>query len=1206
MSNYLKELSKKWNANGRTPSWKTFMKAESRRLRGLSPKKPNIYKLAKENRKSGQSWSEAVKVASKIIKSKYSNSMKKPSSSKPKVQKNKAVKKNTNDIKLYHISDILPESFEEGQSITLTEKFDLAGAHTIKDSGYCDIDRVRGLQHYINSSKRYDEENNSIKIKYEIGEIGRVYPSHNGESIHSQVFQWAETKKYLCGKLYADVDMKNAHPVLLQQLMEYHGLDTKYINYYNSHREVLLKRIMKRNNITRKEAKTLILKCMYNTDDAITRTIEGKSRIILEETTDTKTGKKIRKYGKKVKLPASVRNFLIQMKYNRLKLLFKYDCAFELQAIGSNNKKNIKREKKGWSPKEMYNLFGSAYSHMGQHLERICLLACVKFFQSKDLEVGALIYDGFHVLKDSRLTPSLLKECSKYVYDNTGFKIELDIKQFKGEEDKSKLKNLIRFDELAGLENISNLSCKRINKQYLTKLNKKDRAGCDLYKHVKEDTITIVKSYTGSGKTCLMEKLIEANRNDSRDYKVLVFASRVTLVDELVNKFGLKHYNKCKEDGLDEVYQLDSISHVPMHKLNEPFVLLIDEVASLCAHFLNGMKTMTQNRRKFVCKFQEIINHKNCRMVLGCDKNTNTGTIKFFRDLSNKQICLWNNVYCKEKPVPVNVYHNKSKIVKTMINMLNNGDNVYLCSNRNSTFFEKVVYPVIKEVGLDESEYLIYASNHGEKNVDVSKWAGKRLVATTPSIIYGIDCKNQFHIFGMYYCFGDQMDAMAMNQQINRERDPSSINLMIEDLKPEKIYNSPEDVKKDLGMDELYPLGLSTPVDEALKNLFFYETYRQSHHLNTKVHLLDLLRQKGYTNITHIIDDGLKIDSPELYKIATQLKPANSRINLSKYSNIRLIEYIKRKDASKLPESCKSGIEDVDYVDILKNKYDNREDDKLCEDIDQKLDLFNLRDSIIEDHTELQVKRDECLKVLENLKFNSFKFSSLLLFNHFVKDNCKDLLMKYEDKNEYYLQNDDILEGTCKSDSFKLFLLAKLRRDFLGIDYKDINTELSENMVINSLTESNMNESINIDDTFRKAFIKVFKIRSKNRMNNDRLTWSCFYLRKLKTVLSGLSVFGKAGCGNKMIDGKRITVPVWNPTIVEYYLKVINFRDEVNKIKKDNRFEFYDHYEFDDEDNFVGVDEHGDRVVDDEDVPSNKEIRIYDADTETHHYLVSV
>ena len=60
---------------------------------------------------------------------------------------------------------------------------------------------------------------------------------------------------------------------------------------------------------------------------------------------------------------------------------------------------------------------------------------------------------------------------------------------------------------------------------------------------------------------------------------------------------------------------------------------------------------------------------------------------------------------------------------------------------------------------------------------------------------------------------------------------------------------------------------------QPLTELFFYEEYRKSNHINIRHHVLDLLRQKGYTNIKFVIDDCKKIDhmNPKQY-LETKIK----------------------------------------------------------------------------------------------------------------------------------------------------------------------------------------------------------------------------------------------------------------------------------------------------------------------------------------------
>ena len=82
------------------------------------------------------------------------------------------------------------------------------------------------------------------------------------------------------------------------------------------------------------------------------------------------------------------------------------------------------------------------------------------------------------------------------------------------------------------------------------------------------------------------------------EYEIISLVSRMSLADSHITEFELVNYRTTTNHGLNEVYQLDSLDKVD--NLNKPFILLIDEIASLCSHFLNTMKKMSNNRIPFV------------------------------------------------------------------------------------------------------------------------------------------------------------------------------------------------------------------------------------------------------------------------------------------------------------------------------------------------------------------------------------------------------------------------------------------------------------------------------------------------------------------------------------------------------------------------------------------------------------------------------
>ena len=90
-------------------------------------------------------------------------------------------------------------------------------------------------------------------------DIGRVYP-HKSLSLCAVR---REIRHTLAGQHYYDIDMENAHPVILQQIAFNEGVECKYLTAYVQHREELLADIMDTYQVSRDQAKKLIIRICY-------------------------------------------------------------------------------------------------------------------------------------------------------------------------------------------------------------------------------------------------------------------------------------------------------------------------------------------------------------------------------------------------------------------------------------------------------------------------------------------------------------------------------------------------------------------------------------------------------------------------------------------------------------------------------------------------------------------------------------------------------------------------------------------------------------------------------------------------------------------------------------------------------------------------------------------------------------------------------
>lgn len=985
------------------------------------------------------------------------------------------------------IENILPSNNQYTEYIKKTELFDVKAMYSHIYSGYVDIDYANELLDYVNRSIIFDKKSyiNAITVTYEIPYIGRlkpfIYDEKQIKSVKTQTNHWNYTKYEICRNLYNDIDIVNCQSTLLEQLMQYNNLETKHISQFNKKREKILKDLMAKNNSSRKDAKKLIITLTYASEHDIIKQLKSKN------------------------ISKIINSYVLQMLKNRKVLLERYP-QFKEESIKRHQDDNY------------YNLEGSAYALLGQTLERYCLLAINDFFIKNNREVGALIHDGVHLLKKQTNLEDL-KKCEAYVYSKTKFNIKLKIKSF--EEPIERL-NKIHFNTLTVKED-DKFMIKPLNVQYLTKLQKNNvdintnfgqldnnDTGYPLENDIEETKINLILSYTGSAKTQCTKNVTKRFSN----YKILSLVSRVSLADMHATEFDIVSYKKASIHGLDEVYQTDSIDKI--NNINEPYILIIDEIASLCSHFLNNMNKMSNNRILFVKKFADLINNENCKLVMGVDANINDGTITFLKELSNKQIILYYNKFTIERKAPVNVYHNKINCVNNVIKFINNGEKVFLASNMNNEFKRQVVDVVIRNCNLTKNDYLLYSGDEGEKKIDTKLWQYKKLIVATPSIIYGCDSNYKFHVFGFYYK-GLHFDAMDINQQLNRERQPSSINLYIEDMRSTPYITLEDTIKNSKSdMNITYSIKMLEILEyiKALRNLFYYEEYRKSYHNNLSHHVLDLLRSKGYTNINHIIDKCIDNNLKPLSKLCFQ-----SKINEQYATGI-----IDNKKSNDITDKLQ--IFKLDYFD----KEFNDENNWYSYDDNVKQTYLN----IITNHM--------------NVFTNTKKFRQLLTYciyknNMLVLDKSSDTL----NGKIYNLNNFDIPELILKSTKYKFQLLSEL---------KDI-LQLITGQECKQITSKNFNDKINISNELIKNIIKAFNYRGQ-LFELNRVNLTSFYMSKMRQLLGDCITNQNKNkkvtiTSEKGSIHKKYSINTWNDELIKLYDSICDIPKYYNQYLKNNK-----------------------------------------------------
>ena len=241
--------------------------------------------------------------------------------------------------------------------------------------------------------------------------IGRVY-ADLGLSLQ---FFSKRIRHSLAKDLYHDIDMVNAHPVILLQLCQEKNWEAPQLERYVKQREQILREVMDAFKVSRKQAKELFLRLMYG----------GSTKYWMQD----------ERIVGSASVPKFVAIFERELKCLQQRIWDEYPEIREI-AKKSGCKKRL-FEQLGWNKSQATRFLkskgcqkGSCMSLVLQQREHKILMAMTEFFQAKDWEVGVFVFDGLMLSKQEgrNVTPGLLQECEQFVQQETGWPVRLEEK----------------------------------------------------------------------------------------------------------------------------------------------------------------------------------------------------------------------------------------------------------------------------------------------------------------------------------------------------------------------------------------------------------------------------------------------------------------------------------------------------------------------------------------------------------------------------------------------------------------------------------------------------------------------------------------------------------------------------------------------------------------------------------------------------------
>lgn len=475
----------------------------------------------------------------------------------------------------------------------------------------------------------------------------------------------------------------------------------------------------------------------------------------------------------------------------------------------------------------------------------------------------------------------------------------------------------IKYEPIQQFRNTNKFKTVKISEKYVN-TNHID----EMLKH----KVIMLKSPTNTGKTTLFKHyLTELNKYDPT-HKILSTVSRVCMVQKQIHDFktigfDMKSYKNKTFNSLKMICQVDSLITLDSY-LYKDCVLFLDEINSICSYFTS--ETLKSKRCKVFDQFCLLI--KNAKYIFACDADISDMSLQFiytlrkqnYHDIVNKDmVFFWNdikNIKNKTAVIYDDVNTLKSEIFD--INFKNNKPFIVACDSK--TEIDKLVeeskkYCFTNQLLERPKDILVYSAEDGDSNdfADLNnKWKNK-FVFFTPKIIYGLDFNSiPTDVYGLF--FNRSINAAQMAQQLIRCRNPDNVKIYIKNSRRRIRFHNINEIPNTLDdkiklVEEL--LGQRAPhFNRTFIDLYimiiYYDGILRS---RPKYHLLDLLKQKGFTisynKVETQVNDGNILDIKNRLK-TTQDADINEIMNFIKNSN-KKINIRQKNKYEKIIRRCK-------------------------------------------------------------------------------------------------------------------------------------------------------------------------------------------------------------------------------------------------------------------------------------------------------------
>lgn len=620
-----------------------------------------------------------------------------------------------------------------------------------------------------------------VKVTYNQKDGKGRYFADGGLSLQSLK---REVRHTIAGEYYDDVDMVNAHPVILRHICNTNNIECPYLDTYVENRDKIL------------------------TDTGLSRDDAKKLYLIIVNSNDIDV-KPVNKH---------MKGFKKEMKsiHEKLYQLNKKEADIHIQ----------KRKLKG----KTENMKASYVNSLMCQLENTLLMSIMKYYGNPADCV--LCFDGIMLRKGKRKS---IKSCMKRLQKKHNIDMKLKVKAMDecldlsgyDDPDPTDLIDNRAYTVCKEMPTFTRKPSKTFNRPYVSKSLKKS------YFTIRKKHNIVVKSDTGTGKTTAFWQYI---KDSKAKLNFLSIGSRISLCDEQFKTFsknGLDciHYNHTFakfKTGDNIIMQLDSIYRLRDLDFSK-YVLYLDEFAFLIEYLLTSD---TMNERRIVCMRLLIKCIRECKRFVCTDADIGNICLTFL-DLIGVDYVFHQNRYKHCQNVEAVELGTHALIVEKIKSL----DKFLVCTDSKTE-------AIGLSQELNDSSVVVYTSD----TVDMVDIEGHDKVIISPKVITGVDSTKRRHVFAIYKSRTITAKHMIQQINRCRDIVKIYYHFTSKNINKPAFANVDEVLQMLDAQDKLFAFEmLATAEEHKLYRQLYAETLYEWDCLNTNkfLHFKKLLRSRG-------------------------------------------------------------------------------------------------------------------------------------------------------------------------------------------------------------------------------------------------------------------------------------------------------------------------------------------------------------------------